>query len=154
MLPSFIPKRPVPIADEDEKPKRPTINRLAIIRALTKACITGLVYILLHEQYRTAFGSRLKAVFSRNPLRDFDPAYLHMTRSATHSATLRPSVSFELNTLDATGLFPEWYGQPARVGKSPFDYVLPIEWRKKTRWSFILPDSRGATSRTLASSNS
>ena len=140
MLPSFHAKRELEDEDEDEKPKRTPFNRLVLLRVIVRASITALVYVLLHEQYRTPIKAKLSGLFSQNPLRNIEPAYLDLTRSSGHRATIRPSVTFELNTLGATGLFPEWYGQPREVGLSPFDYVLPAEWRKAVHWTFLLAE--------------
>lgn len=145
MLPSYIRKRP--FGDESDEgediPKRTIANRFFYIRAAVRLFTVVLIYIFCHESYRTAFNYWIKAAFSAGPLTGIDPAFLDMTRSLKHTSVLRPSVSYELNTLDATGIFPEWYGQPAQVGPSPFDYELPPEWQSRARWEFVMSEAYG-----------
>lgn len=68
-----------------------------------------------------------------------DPVFFDPTRSRSHRTTLRPSISFELNTLASTGRFPRWYGSPSEVGISPFDYILPEEWKSPQKWIVVAP---------------
>lgn len=61
-----------------------------------------------------------------NPL---DSAILDMTKSRKHKAMLRPSITYELHTLESSGVFADWFGNPIEVGPSPFDYAIPPEWQ-------------------------
>lgn len=77
-----------------------------------------------------------------NPL---DSAVMDVTRSRLHKTTLRPSLTYELHSLEATGVFADWYGDPSKVGPSPFDYAIPPEWQAKLpgrrRWTVVTPTS-------------
>lgn len=145
MLPSYIPRKRDSFDSDvsNELPEPISARRAATIRILGRLTVSALVYFLWNASHREALLARIKSTMNRNPLAGIDPAYLDITRSFKHKVMLRPSVTYELNTLDATGFFPEWYGQPTQAGPSPFDYALPEEWRKSTRWHFALPEPQG-----------
>lgn len=71
----------------------------------------------------------------------FDPTILDVTKSRQHKTTIRPSMTYEVHNLEASGVFAEWYGNPSQVGPSPFDYAIPPEWQTslsgRKRWMVL-----------------
>lgn len=108
------------------------VGRLAARAAATLA----LAYLVLHAASSVFL---LPDPLQASTVRSVDPVFLDLTRSHSHRTTIRPSISFQLNTLTSTGQFPEWYGRPSEAGSSPFDYSLPQEWKHPQRWIVVAP---------------
>lgn len=112
-------------------------------RALPLGLILVLFIFLVNQNLQMPPGLLVRVVAywihrGSNPL---DPAILDVTRSRIHKAVMRPSVTYELHSLQSTGVFAEWYGNPGEVGPSPFDYNISPEWqasmRGKEKWAAV-----------------
>lgn len=125
------------------RPRRASQSYSLSRRALPLGLTLVLLILLVNQNIQMPPGLLVRVVAcwihrGSNPL---DPAILDVTRSRIHKAVMRRSVTYELHSLQSTGVFAEWYGNPGEVGPSPFDYNIPSEWqastRGKVRWAIV-----------------
>lgn len=118
------------------EPTYTLLRRVAIFVALLVA-----LFILLFRgsTLDASLIVRLAAYKLLQGINPLEAAFLDATRSRQHKATLRPSITYELHSLESTGVFADWYGNPDEVGLSPFDYVITPEWQGRlvgrNKWS-------------------
>ena len=109
----------------------------ALVRLFARAAVTFALACLAVHTATCVISAR--SLLQTTASASVDPVFFDPTRSHSHRTTLRPSISFELNTLASTGRFPKWYGSPSEVGASPFDYSLPGEWKSSQKWIVVAP---------------
>jgi len=118
-------------------------------RLVTATFIVYAIHVICYFEGPLAFVMRSIGSVSVPPflianhlLRGLPAYHRHpdITRSSTHKATILPSVTYTLHTFDSTRHLPAWFGNPAVVGASPFDYALPAEWKTLASWHFLLND--------------
>lgn len=142
-----------PLLEKGSVSLSPVRRRISWTTILTRQRLLAVVSMVLMlevictHQYKLSFSRLFQIALYRltkgvNPL---DSAILDVTRSREHTTILRPSIAYELHTLEASGVFGDWFGDPNEVGPSPFDYAIPPEWQRpllgRRKWT-VRTDTR------------